>query len=285
MGVAKALLIEEDDLIARGMAGMLEDLGWEVPIRVRALCEVSRSSLERTPLVIVGLTPQNADIVSSLAHGNHQVVVYSSSVGSRHIGDAIGAGALGYVERHSLDQEELTRQLHLASQGVRCVSRGLARRLLVDMESRPLLPSIEIDNTARAYLQRWSDQGCIGVAGQRQWEEAGVIQGIWNTWAKRTQTYRLKLTDRQVEILAALDRGLSAGEIAEMLFVSVATVRADQDRVKERVADIIGTELKRDTACRRAWHLMHGMWHTEYEVRDHSGQGTSGLPGDTRALS
>ena len=272
VGVAKVLLIEEDDLIARGMGAIVEDIGWERPMRVWTLGEVSPSSLERAPMVLMGLNPQNADTLSTLVKAHRQVIVYSSSVGSRHIGDAIGAGVLGYVERYSLDQEEIARQLHLASQGTRCVSRGLARRLLADMESRPLSPSVEIDDKAVASLRRWSEQGCLGVVGQRQWEEAGIIRSIWNTWAKRAKVYRLELTDRQVEILAALDRGLSVGEIAEILSVSVATVRADQDRVKERVAEIIGTELKRDTACRRAWYLLHGMWHADCEVRSRSEQ-------------
>lgn len=272
MGVAEALLIEEDDLIARGMGGMLSDIGWRSPTRVRALREVSRSGLERSSVVIVGLTPQNADALSNLGQADCHIIVYSSSVGSRHVGDAIGAGSLGYVERYSLDQDELSRQLHLAAQGARHVSRGLAHRLLNDMELRPLPETMEIDSTAVNYLQRRSQQAYLGVGHVRQWEEAGVIQSIWTTWAKRAETYRLELTQRQIAILAALDRGLSVGEIAEMLFVSVATVRADQDRVKERVAEIIGTELKRETACRRAWHLMHGMWHAEHETRDRSEQ-------------
>ncbi|WP_298207784.1 LuxR C-terminal-related transcriptional regulator [Ferrimicrobium sp.] len=270
MGVTKVLLIEEDDLIARGMTAVLNDLGWDLPIRVGRVNEVSRSTLERTPVVLVGLTPQNTDSIPPLIKECCHVVVYSSSVGSRHVGDAIGAGVLGYLERNPFDPEELSRQLQLTLQGTRHVSRGLANRLLDDMGQRPLPQSQELDDVAVGYLRRRGEQAYLGVDGAHRWEEIGLIQHIWSTWARRAQAYRLDLTERQVAILAALDRGLSVGEIAETLFVSVATVRADQDRVKERVAEIIGTELRRDTACRRAWHLMHGMWHTEHEAPEGS---------------
>jgi DNA-binding NarL/FixJ family response regulator len=54
-----------------------------------------------------------------------------------------------------------------------------------------------------------------------------------------------ELTDRELEILTLLGRGQSTREIAERLFLSVKTVEAHRERIKEKLKLKSGTELLR----------------------------------------
>jgi|GEM_PF-3887706 len=259
------VLVEEDEITARGMVALLEEVGCRVRCRSIEVERVQRASGGPGPIVLVGLTPQNVGRLTSLTESKIKVMVYSSSVGSRYIGDAIAAGSLSYLERQLFAHEELLAQVDAVSRGSRFVSQGLALRLLDDMQARPLDKGVELTSVAVQYLEELSVGGRTGLSSSWRWQEPSCLEQIWVTWERRSHAYQLGLSVRQVLLLSLLDQGLTTVEIANRLCVSAATVRADQDRIKERVAAVIGVNLKRDTACRRAWHLLHGTWHVADE--------------------
>jgi DNA-binding NarL/FixJ family response regulator len=54
-----------------------------------------------------------------------------------------------------------------------------------------------------------------------------------------------ELSDRELEVLTLIGRGLSTREVAERLFISVKTVEAHKERLKEKLKLHSGTELVR----------------------------------------
>jgi DNA-binding NarL/FixJ family response regulator len=259
------VLVEEDEVTARGMVALLEEVGCRVRSRSTGLERLQCLGVGQGSIVLVGLTPQNAGMLALLTKSKANVMVYSSSVGSRHIGDAIAAGSLSHLERQLFTHDELLAQVNAVNRGSRFVSQGLAVRLLNDMHARPLDKGLELTPVALQYLEELSVGGRVGLSSSWRWQEPRCLEEIWQTWERRSRTYQLGLSVRQIVILSLLDQGLTSVEIANRLCVSVATVRGEQDRIKEHVAAVIGVNLKRDTACRRAWHLLHGSWHVANE--------------------
>ena len=54
-----------------------------------------------------------------------------------------------------------------------------------------------------------------------------------------------ELSDRELEVLTLIGRGLGTREIAEKLFLSVKTVEAHRERIKEKLKLKSGPELIR----------------------------------------
>jgi DNA-binding NarL/FixJ family response regulator len=54
-----------------------------------------------------------------------------------------------------------------------------------------------------------------------------------------------ELSDRELEVLTLIGRGLATREIAEKLFLSVKTVEAHRERIKEKLKLKSGAELIR----------------------------------------
>jgi DNA-binding NarL/FixJ family response regulator len=256
-----AVVVDDDTTTALGVVTALERSG------TRVVAEVSR--VEEAPIgadlvccdLVLGRSPeflQGAAGVAFLAARGERVLALSALARAVDVGDVIGVGALGYLDRHALDWGEFEDAVAVVGRGRRFLSRSLAAKLLTDLTERPLSPARELDRRAREYLFAVFDEGGETAAGWPSHERDAALQRIWATWSRRAAAYRLELSPRQREGLRLFHQGANAAQVAGMLHVSSRTIQTDQDRIRSAVANAYGVELKREAACRLAWALVDG---------------------------
>ncbi|MHB8190873.1 MAG: hypothetical protein ACYDHP_10760 [Ferrimicrobium sp.] len=258
----RAIVIDNDVTAALGVTVALERLG------VRVVAEVSRIEDAREhPAEIVccdlslsrdGLVLQGAAGIAALTSQGRQVLALSSIARSTEVGDVIGAGALGFIDRETLDWADFGAAVADVGTGNRHLSRALAARLLADLHERPLPAELELDDDARGLLETLFSKGTAILHSTPGAELESSNFRIWSAWSRRAARYRLELTQRHLKMLHLFHEGANANAIAKALNISIGTVQGDQDRIKSLLFAAYGKDLKREAACRLVWQLVDG---------------------------
>ena len=74
-----------------------------------------------------------------------------------------------------------------------------------------------------------------------------IMAGILNKFQKQPESFQKplidRLTDREIEVFQLIGKGLSSGEIADQLNISVKTIGTYRERIKEKLSLKHGAEL------------------------------------------
>ncbi|MHB8189997.1 MAG: helix-turn-helix transcriptional regulator [Ferrimicrobium sp.] len=256
----RAVVIDDDIAVVMGLGVALSRLGVEVVGEFSSTEQMSSAGTGfiSCDIVLAGAAMDGAAGLRGLTQFGYRVLALSAMARPIEVGNAIGAGALGYLDRRDFDYGELSRNVFIVAKGKRCLSRSLATNLILDLRERPLPHGVELDERAKGFLEVVStgvDPNWVNLPMQ---ERSAALERVWAAWSRRLSFYGLSLTQRQLQILELLDQGWNAEVIAEELNVSVGTVRGDQDRIKTLLRDAYGLDLKRDSACRKVWYLISG---------------------------
>lgn len=265
----RVVVVDDDDYSAHGVATDLEALGLEVVAELRRVDEIDGDvqGSEMAPDVIccdvrldtTGTAYRGPAGVCHLAELGYRVLAMSTNATPIEVGDAIGSGALGYLEKRRNDPAALAAAVETIGEGRQHCSRALARALLADLRIRPLGAHEELDDSARRLLEQAFDAGGAEMVASHPTEIAAGLQRIWSVWAKRSARHRLELTERQERIVELTVFGADVDTIAKTIgMTSTRTVQVEQDKLKMLLYSTYGIDLPRDRACRRIAALRSG---------------------------
>lgn len=258
----RAVVIDNDATASLGVKVALERLGITVVAELSRIEEAEACPAELVCCDLVlsreGLALQGAAGVAELVSRGRQVLALSSVARSHEVGNVIGAGALGFIDRDDLDWDDFARAVADVGAGRRHLSRSLAARLLSDLHERPLPESLELDGGSRQHLEAIFAKGDVALAALALQELEALTARVWAVWSRRAVRYRLELTSRHLEVLRRFHDGESAEQIGRALRVSPRTIQADQDRIKAMLFATYGRDIKREAACRLVWQLVDG---------------------------
>lgn len=261
-----ALVIDNDATAALGVSVALERLGVKVVAEISRIEEATAypADLVCCDLVLSreGLALQGAAGIAELVSRGRHVLALSSVARSYEVGNVIGVGALGFIDRDNLDWGDFGVAVGDVGTGRRHLSRSLAARLLADLHERPLPDRLELNQGARQLLEDLFIEGDAVLKSLASQELDALTDRVWSAWSRRAIRYRLELTERHLELLRRFHDGASAEAIAKAMNVSIGTIHADQDRIKAVLFATYGKDLKREAACRLVWQLVDGqlMW-------------------------
>jgi len=258
----QALIIDNDATAALGVRVALERLGVNVIAEVSRIEDASSYSADLICCDLVlsrqGLALQGAAGVAALTSEGHRVLALSSIARSHEVGNVIGAGALGFIDRDDLDWADFAVAVGDVGNGRHHLSRTLAARLIADLHERPLPPDLELDHGARELLDALFAKGETFLSAIPLQERVALGSKVWLVWSRRAARYRMELTPRHIEILRRFHNGETTDVIARALNVGVRSIQSDQDRIKAMLYAAYGKDLRREAACRLVWQLIDG---------------------------
>ncbi len=262
VGDMRAIVIDNNSAAALGLSMVLERLGFTVVAELSRIEDAASYPAELVCCDLLlsreGLALQGAAGVAELVSQGRNVLALSSVARSHEVGDAIGVGALGFMDSDDLDWDDFALAVADVGIGRRHLSRTLAARLLADLHERPLPQEHELNQRAQADLESLFRKGEGALRPYPSQERDALSARVWSVWSRRAVRYRLELTPRHLEILRRFHEGKKDKVIAEALHVSVGTIHADQDRIKAMLFATYGKDLKREAACRLVWQLVDG---------------------------
>jgi DNA-binding NarL/FixJ family response regulator len=258
----QALIIDNDATAALGVRVALERLGVNVIAEVSRIEDASSYSADLICCDLVlsrqGLALRGAAGVAPLTSEGHRVLALSSIARSHEVGNVIGAGALGFIERDDLDWADFAVAVGDVGNGRHHLSRTLAARLIADLHERPLPPDLELDHGARELFDALFAKGETFLSTIPLQERVALGSKVWLVWSRGAARYRMELTPRHIEILRRFHNGETTDVIARALNVGVRSIQSDQDRIKAMLYAAYGKDLRREAACRLVWQLIDG---------------------------
>ncbi|KJF16274.1 hypothetical protein AXFE_28750 [Acidithrix ferrooxidans] len=258
----RALVIDNDATAALGLSVALERLGVSVVAEISRIEESVDYPAEIVCCDLVlsreGRALQGAAGVAELVSQGRNILALSSVARANEVGDVIGVGALGFIDRDNLDWGDFGIAVGDISGGQRHLSRSLAARLLSDINDRPLPGNFELSQSSKHLLEELFAKGDEVLRAIPTQDLVAITSQIWSTWSRRTIRYRLNLSERHLELLRRFHDGASPEAIAKAMNVSIGTVHADQDRIKAVLLATYGKDLRREAACRLVWQLVDG---------------------------
>lgn len=258
----RAIIIDNDATAALGVSVALGRLGVKVIAELSRIEDAAKYQAELVCCDLVlsreGVVLQGADGVWSLVRQGRNVLALSSVARPNEVGDVIGVGALGFIDRGNIDWDDFALAVGEVGMGQRHLSRSLISRLLTDLSQRPLPSALELDLKSQAQLEALLFRRDAVLGNYQTQELEALKRRVWSVWGKRTAAHHLDLTTRHLEILRRFHLGESASVIAKALNVSVRTIQADQDRIKSILYETYRKDLKREAACRLVWQLVDG---------------------------
>jgi len=189
-GRARVLLVDDHPVVAQGLAGLLEDEGFDV-VGIAASVPEAMKQLAGAPtdLAVVDLTLEAGSGLDLLAHlrARHpgvSAVVYSVHEDGDHVRRALAAGAVGFVTKRE-DPDVLLACLRHVQTGERFLSPRAGRALADAVASG--LPTLPEDALSPQELQVFERVG-RGFAPQDIAAQMGLSVRTVETYLTRILT-------------------------------------------------------------------------------------------------